>query len=1012
MQPDDRKRRSIGRALRWFAALLAGAALVLLGFAAAFEIRTSEFQARWLTNHARSLTYAVQPGSSSAIRFPDAGPYDLRLGYSWVPDFLDRLESAGFEVESQARFSPALLELNDWGISPPYREKAQAGLRVLDRNDETLFHAAYPERVYEDFDAIPPLVVRSLLFIENRELLDPRFPKRNPAVEWDRLAKAAFDYAFRLADPDRKGPGGSTLATQLEKSRHSPGGVTGSAAEKLRQMAAASLRAYREGEETMEARKRIVVTYLNALPGAAVPGLGEVVGLAAGLEGWFGSDFDTVNALLWSLESQDPAAYRSEQALAFKQVLALLIAQRRPTHFLIRDRAALLALTDSYLRILAREGIIAEAFRDAALAETLAFRRFGAPPRPKLDRDRKSMNVIRAWLVSRLGLEGFYDLDRLDLTAESTLDQSAQQAVRELLDRLADPAALGSLGLKAPRLLERGDPAGVAYSFLLYEAGEGVNWLRIQADNIDQPFDVGDGAKLDLGSTAKLRTLVTYLEIIASLHKRYAGTSPEALRSVEVYPSDRLTRWVIDKLQATPDISLPDLLAAAMDRSYSASPNERFFTAGGQHRFGNFDSRHDHRVMPVRDAFRESVNLVFVRLMRDIVNYFQFQVPGSTARLLEDPEDPLRRDYLERFADREGRLFLSRFFRRHAGRTPDDMIADLLDDNRFNPTRQAAMLRFLEPDASLEAFQSRVAALMPQAKMAERRLEEIYDQYGPGRYDLNDQGYIAKIHPLELWLVAYLIGHPQAGLSEVIAASGAERIAVYRWLFDKRRKKAQDLRIRSLLEIEAFLEIHRAWKRQGYPFDRLVPSYATSIGSSADRPAALAELMGIILNDGIRYPSHRIRRLTFAEDTPYETTLAPRPSAGERVLPSEVAAAVRAALLDTVERGTAKRAYSALRRDDGSPLPIGGKTGTGDHKAKTFAPGGRLLAERTVGRAASFVFFIDDRYFGVVTAHVTGPEAANYKFTSALSVQLFSLTAPILLEMMEASPPGVTAARP
>ena len=32
-----------------------------------------------------------------------------------------------------------------------------------------------------------------------------------------------------------------------------------------------------------------------------------------------------------------------------------------------------------------------------------------------------------------------------------------------------------------------------------------------------------------------------------------------------------------------------------------------------------------------------------------------------------------------------------------------------------------------------------------------------------------------------------------------------------------------------------------ARKRLGYPFGSLVPSYATSLGSSADRPAALAK---------------------------------------------------------------------------------------------------------------------------------------------------------------------------
>ncbi|MGV8333852.1 hypothetical protein ACV339_31220, partial [Pseudomonas aeruginosa] len=71
--------------------------------------------------------------------------------------------------------------------------------------------------------------------------------------------------------------------------------------------------------------------------------------------------------------------------------------------------------------------------------------------------------------------------------------------------------------------------------------------------------------------------------------------------------------------------------------------------------------------------------------------------------------------------------------------------------------------------------------------------------------------------------------------------SGAERKEVYGWLFKSRHKNARDKRIRILLEVEAFLDLHQQWKKLGYPFDPLVPSYATALGSSGDRPAALAE---------------------------------------------------------------------------------------------------------------------------------------------------------------------------
>ena len=65
----------------------------------------------------------------------------------------------------------------------------------------------------------------------------------------------------------------------------------------------------------------------------------------------------------------------------------------------------------------------------------------------------------------------------------------------------------------------------------LFERGDRRNYLRLQVDNLDQPFELNEGAKLDLGSTAKLRTLVTYLEIVAGLHDRLRGCRPSELRS-------------------------------------------------------------------------------------------------------------------------------------------------------------------------------------------------------------------------------------------------------------------------------------------------------------------------------------------------------------------------------------------------------------------------------------------------------------------------------------------------
>jgi len=88
----------------------------------------------------------------------------------------------------------------------------------------------------------------------------------------------------------------------------------------------------------------------------------------------------------------------------------------------------------------------------------------------------------------------------------------------------------------------------------------------------------------------------------------------------------------------------------------------------------------------------------------------------------------------------------------------------------------------------------------------------------------------------------------------------------------------------------------------------------------------------------------------------------------------------------------------------GGPLIVGGKTGTGDNRFDTFRNGRQLSSSRVVDRTATFVFFLGDRYYGTVTAYVSGAAAARYKFTSALAVQLLKSMAPQLQPLIDKQP--------
>jgi membrane peptidoglycan carboxypeptidase len=322
---------------------------------------------------------------------------------------------------------------------------------------------------------------------------------------------------------------------------------------------------------------------------------------------------------------------------------------------------------------------------------------------------------------------------------------------------------------------------------------------------------------------------------------------------------------------------------------------------------------------------------------------------------------------------------------------------------RPSASKIAAVHRTIMPDASLAEFSKFIHTHLPDDReVDEERIAKMYDQYSVANMSLADRGYVASVHPLELWLAGYLRTHPKAGWDEVTKASVKERQEVYSWLFKTHRKHAQDKRIAGLIEVEAFLKIHAQWKKMGYPFDSLVPSYATTLGASADRPIALAELMGIIVNGGVRKPTQRIDSLHFAKDTPYETLVKrSQDGKGEQVLNPEVARAVANAIRGVAQEGTAKRVKQAFYKQDGSVIAMGGKTGTGDQRFDVYGAGHRLIESRYVNRSATFVFNIGERFFGSMTAYVHGPESAHYDFTSALPVQLLVTLAPSLMPMIE-----------
>jgi hypothetical protein len=168
------------------------AAVLLFVGIAVIEIRTSFVQSWVFTRTNERVFYNLADGRSPAIVFPRPAPFDDRRGYSKLGVFQSRLEAEGYRVTQQVRQSPAMRRLLSQGISPPYIEPPETGMDIGGADGVPLFRYAQSDFLFKELDEIPQLLVKTLLFLENRDLDRPASSWQNPVIEWDRLFKAFF----------------------------------------------------------------------------------------------------------------------------------------------------------------------------------------------------------------------------------------------------------------------------------------------------------------------------------------------------------------------------------------------------------------------------------------------------------------------------------------------------------------------------------------------------------------------------------------------------------------------------------------------------------------------------------------------------------------------------------------------------------------------------------------------------------------------------------------------------
>lgn len=944
--------------------VLVSSAIAAIVAAAAYEIKSSYLQSLVVTDFLRDINFSIQQGPAKRPVHPKHGPLNERLGYTQLPDWIKSL-SKDFEISEQAVLSPAHRELIKKGINPLYNIKTVTGLELKDASGEVMY-STLPTDLFASFEDVPKILVDLLLFIENKELLNEH-PYYNPAVEYDRLAKVLFDYLKRKASGSQgRQAGGSTLATQMEKYHFSEDGKTNGAQDKLKQITSAMLRSYLDGRDTSSSRRRIVLDYLNSIPLGAAAGYGEVLGYGEAMRVFYQVDLSLEKEILRSVNINTP--YTAEQLRSIDRALQIVISARNPNY--LSNPSILVELKNKYLNILVQEQLL----RAEALTLTSTYQpKLPYSTEAKNFVDTKAQDLVRKRVSSLLGVT-LPQLDKLDLSVKSTFRLDIQDAVTTFFEQLKDEAFIAEHNLRVDHLLDQTTADKVTYSFVLYELDNGQSKMRASYDNFNKPFNFNDSGKMELGSTAKLRVLVSYLESVAQAFKE------KQEGSLKYY--DPISEFV----KSSRASSLQEILAEAMLRQFSANPHQTFFTGGGIHKFQNFNKDDNGRVVSLHDAFIKSINLPFVRVLQETV---RFHIHRNKAfQRLSAGDEQTKKTLLLEFVDKESKLFLSKFFKNLKKKDPQKLEQYVIFDLPRSVMGIAMTMSYIHPELTPEQVIYNITQSGYELSVKQtQQISRLVTSHLRGQYNMNDIGYVAKLHPILLYVAKQMLAKPDITYAQLVTESTQVRRESYSWLFKNKKKQAQWIRVYSVLEAQGFEAILDQWQRIGFPFEYIVPSLATALGSSGDKPRALAKLVGIVINGGKDFQEPIVEELHFAKDTPYEVTLTrKRPPEAEQVMTAEVAQVVKQTLKDTVEAGTAVRI-----RDTFKPLEAGGKTGTGDNQHKEVRADGSILEQTALSRTATFVFYIGQKWYGSITVYVDQDEADRSTFTSSYAVTLLKL---------------------
>jgi len=452
---------------------------------------------------------------------------------------------------------------------------------------------------------MPPLVVELLLAQETRPYWRA-VPSYAPVL-LPRFFKVLGLRALGLTEQ-----GGSTIPTQLRKVLSSPGHRTTSMDDKIRQMVGAEFDLYREGFSTEETRKDILLDYANHVFLGGETGYPAVYGFCDGFRRYFNRKIRDVRKDLARSEARSSDLRRKASALKQAALLVSIIPlpnkrikKNEDGETPIIERAA-----QRHITYLEDQGMISPKLAEVARKTKVELRRYDLPS------ERPVMRGM-AWTTAKEFLREGLNLnqkvfnhyfDGMNIEVYTSYDKALQQALHRTFE-------------------SRQKQQGEAQKYSVYLVQSDPASSRVIAEySSDRQFNTK--GLLGLGSTAKARVLVEYLQMVEWLHTHRNQIVPLQKGIRELYipnnrfanlnkkTTDELTQTLLGWMANTADRSLTEVLEDSVRRKYSAQ-EVTFYTGGDPWAPKNLPPG-SLPPMNVADAFTSSNNLVFVHMLEEI----------------------------------------------------------------------------------------------------------------------------------------------------------------------------------------------------------------------------------------------------------------------------------------------------------------------------------------------------------------------------------------------------------